>query len=299
MSGARPRSLRALQACAALAVLGLLFPFAPGGPVTVFFAAARTTLVAGVFSAAIGGVLGVLLAGLGLLVGGRAEAAVGRLTEAASALPSVVLLPLFAASTHGSADARLVLALAVVRTAEVAHLVRLEARSLDAEEFILAASALGAPRSRVVLVHMGPYLAPTVLIACAAGAASAVGVETAAAFLGLSPGASGLGAYAAGAFAAGSAAPLALSAGAAGLLVLLLMGAAEDLRGLPTPPSRSPRPLRAGVLPMEAARCADNAVIAGGSAASRATHHVKPAHGAARGLRLARHRLMTASCPSR
>jgi thioredoxin 1/putative thioredoxin len=180
----------------AMLVLGVVAAMLPASAVGVggsLVLAARVTLVVGVAGSLLGAVVGVLAVATGLALGGRGRLVVTRVAESVSALPTVLLVPLFAAAPLGPPLVRLVLALALARAGEAMHLSLLEARSLSSERWVEASLALGASRGHLVRAHLVPRLFPVLGATVLSGAAMAIVLDVSVAFLGLAP-STGLGA---------------------------------------------------------------------------------------------------------
>jgi peptide/nickel transport system permease protein len=108
-----------------------------------------------------------------------------RPVEFIQAFPSVVVVAVVRAIEPEGTLWSLVLAIAAVRWAEIARLVRAEVARLNEEDFITAARALGCSRRRIVLKHMAPHAAGPLAVSLMFAAASIVLLEVAVSFLGL------------------------------------------------------------------------------------------------------------------
>ena len=208
----------------ALIVLLAALPAEALGPIAGLARAARVTLVVGIVGSVLGALVGVSAAGVGLALGGRGRLVATRIAESISALPTVLLVPLFAAAPIGAPIVRIALALALARAGESMHLVLLEARALSSERWVEAALALGASRVHLVRVHLLPGLGRTLGAAVLTGAATSIVLDVAVAFLGLAP-STGLGAHLADALTARQPltliAPAVVAAALAGSLAIL------------------------------------------------------------------------------
>ncbi len=138
------------------------------------------------------GLLGMLLSLLiGIAVGATAAGGPRRLavlllgaTDFALGLPRVVLLLLLAALWQPSAML-VVLVLGITGWMPVARLVYAEARAQLALPYVEAATALGAPRVRVLLRHVLPNALGPVLALATLGVGNAITLEAGLSFLGL------------------------------------------------------------------------------------------------------------------
>ena len=152
----------------------------------------RVSLAVGLFATAIAlgaGTVAGMLAGWN---GGRTEAVIMRLTDAAMAVPAF-FVALAVLTIFGSRLPLLVAVIAATSWMGIARLVRAEVASLKEREFVQAARALGRPAVGIFVRHLLPNLAPTLSVAASVGVAWAILTESALSFLGLGvqpPGAS-------------------------------------------------------------------------------------------------------------
>jgi len=108
-----------------------------------------------------------------------------RSVELSSVLPALVLLALIRVGQQLPAIPSFVLVVGTLHAVRIARLVRGEVLSLHTEPFVVAATALGASRARVLLRHVLPHAAGPVLITAAFAAASVVALQAALGFVGL------------------------------------------------------------------------------------------------------------------
>lgn len=144
---------------------------------------ARTATVLLVVTAAtalVGGTVGLTA----VLAGGHAERVLLRLADLSVVLPQMVVA-LALTALFGLSPVTAGLALAAGGWGGHAIAAHGLAHRLLAEPFVLSATALGAGRMRLALVHLLPNVAPTVLVLVAADAGRAVLSFAALAFLGL------------------------------------------------------------------------------------------------------------------
>lgn len=129
--------------------------------------------------------LGGLLGALAGYRGGVFDELVARPVEFVQAFPSIVVVAVVRAVDPDGDLWSLVLAIAAVRWAEVARLVRVEVARLYRADFIAAARVLGCPRRRIVYKHVAPHVAMPITVSMMFAAASVVLLEVAVSFLGL------------------------------------------------------------------------------------------------------------------
>ncbi|HHH31510.1 MAG TPA: ABC transporter permease subunit, partial [Polyangiaceae bacterium] len=101
-------------------------------------------------------VLGVLLGALAGYVGGAWDEGLARPIELVQAFPAIVVVAVVRAIFPDETAWSLVLAVAAVRWAEVARLVRAEVVRVGAQPHVLAARALGCGHVRVLRRHIFP-----------------------------------------------------------------------------------------------------------------------------------------------
>lgn len=128
------------------------------------------------------GLAGGALAGYGPPV---ADALLARVVELTGALPTLVVLAVVRAIEHVPSIVSFVLVVAVLRGVRIARLVRGEMLRVSAEDYVVAARALGAPGWRVAGRHVLPHVAGPVLVAVAFTAAGVVALEAGMSFVGL------------------------------------------------------------------------------------------------------------------
>ncbi len=141
---------------------------------------------------ALGLSLGAVL--LGILFGGAVGGLAGiyrgfwndrlvRLVETVDTFPAIIVVALVRAIERQPSALSLVIAVAAVRWAEVARLVRAEVLHADSEDYVTAARALGARPIRIFWRHILPSAVGPVLVSSVFGVASVVLLEAAISFL--------------------------------------------------------------------------------------------------------------------
>lgn len=113
------------------------------------------------------------------------DALLGRAIELGGALPTLVLLALLRAGSVIPSWFAFVAIVAVLRSLEIARLVRGEVLRVCGTEYVIAARALGGSSFGIVRRHLLPHILGPVLISAAFTAAGIVGLEAALTFLGL------------------------------------------------------------------------------------------------------------------
>jgi peptide/nickel transport system permease protein len=133
------------------------------------------------FATLVGGVLG-LVSGY---LGGVVDLVIGRVMDVFFAFPAI-LLALGIVAALGPDPRNVIIAIGVVYTPIFARVVRGPVLAIKAREFIEAARATGATRTRIVLRHVVPNLMSTLIVQVSLALSWAVLTEGALSFLGLS-----------------------------------------------------------------------------------------------------------------
>jgi peptide/nickel transport system permease protein len=143
---------------------------------------ARTALGLSLGAVFIGMLLGVALGGLAGTYRFWNDRLV-RLIETVDTFPAIIVVAIVRAIEREPSALSLVLAVALVRWAEVARLVRAMALRASAEDYVLAAKALGCTPRRIFWKHMLPGALGPVVVSSVFGVASVVLLEAAISFL--------------------------------------------------------------------------------------------------------------------
>ena len=146
---------------------------------------ARISLMVGAVSTAAALLIGVTLGALAGYLGGYADDAVMRFTEFFQTIPSFVFAILLVAIFSPSIGS-VVFAIAVVSWPPVARVVRAEFLSLRSREFVQAAEVLGKSRLSIVLTDILPNALSPIVVLSSLMVATAILLESALSFLGLS-----------------------------------------------------------------------------------------------------------------
>jgi peptide/nickel transport system permease protein len=145
---------------------------------------ARASLLAGVVSVAISLAIGVPLGLLAGYAGGRTDLLLSRLTDAVLACPFLILAIALAAFL-GPSLINAMIAIGVSATPVFIRLTRGQTMAIKAEDFILAARAIGNSPWRIALHHVLPNVVPALIVQATLALAAAVIAEASLSFLGL------------------------------------------------------------------------------------------------------------------
>ena len=143
----------------------------------------RISLSVAVCSILLGGVVGTALGLVAGYNGGWMDAFIMRAADLFLAFPSI-LFALVLAVTVGPSFEVVVIVLALVLWARFARLVRGEVLALKGRDFVLLARVAGAGGTRIVLRHILPNLANTLVVLCTLQVGWAIIVEASLTFLG-------------------------------------------------------------------------------------------------------------------
>ena len=144
---------------------------------------ARTSLGAALFAALAFVLIGTTLGALGGFVGGAFDAVVSRLIETLSSFPTLVLVLVVQALLAHPTMLSFLLTIGLTRWPEVARLVRAEVLLVSAQDYVVAARALGASPARVLTRHVVPNAFAPILVTATFGVASVILIEASLDFL--------------------------------------------------------------------------------------------------------------------
>ena len=145
---------------------------------------ARASLLAGVASVLISLAIGVPTGLIAGYAGGIADMLISRMTDALLACPFLILAIALAAFLGPSLENAMI-AIGISATPAFIRLARGTTLAVKAEEYILAARAIGNPPWRVALRHVLPNIVPPLLVQATLAIAAAVIAEASLSFLGL------------------------------------------------------------------------------------------------------------------
>lgn len=145
----------------------------------------RTSLTVGLGATALGVGMGVIFGLLSGYAGGMVDLGVQRVMDAVMALPAIILLMVLA-TTLSPSIRNVIIAIAVLVTPGAARVVR--GATLSAKEmlYIEAARSMGASAPRIVFRHVLPNVMAPIIVIASISVGSAIMIEAALGFLGLS-----------------------------------------------------------------------------------------------------------------
>ena len=145
---------------------------------------ARASLLAGVVSVLISLSVGVPVGLLAGYAGGKTDMLISRLTDALLACPFLILAIALAAFL-GPSLTNAMIAIGVSATPVFIRLSRGQTLAVKAEDFVLAARAIGNSPLRIALRHVLPNILPALIVQATLAIAAAVIAEASLSFLGL------------------------------------------------------------------------------------------------------------------
>lgn len=145
---------------------------------------ARTSMLVGLSVPLLSFAIGVPLGALSGYIGGKADFAIQRLVDVATAIPPLVFA-LFLLSVTGSGVSNVILVLAVTGWVESTRLTRAQFLTYREKEFVTSARALGASDWHIITSHILPNAVSPLLIAFTFAVPLAIFAEAGLSFLGI------------------------------------------------------------------------------------------------------------------
>ena len=144
----------------------------------------RISLLVGVTSVVIAGLLGVTLGVLAGYYGGRLDALIMRLVDIQLAFP-FILLAIAVIAVLGAGLRNVIIVLGVARWMDYARVVRGDVLTVRELEFVVAARALGAANRVIIPRHVLPNVLTPIIIVATFAVATNIITEASLSFLGL------------------------------------------------------------------------------------------------------------------
>jgi peptide/nickel transport system permease protein len=144
----------------------------------------RASLAAGVVAVLIALAIGVPVGLLAGYAGGKTDLLVSRLTDALLACPFLILAIALAAFL-GPSLTNAMIAIGISATPVFVRLTRGQTLAVKAEDYVLAARAVGSSPWRIALRHVLPNVAPALIVQATLAIAAAIIAEASLSFLGL------------------------------------------------------------------------------------------------------------------
>jgi peptide/nickel transport system permease protein len=145
---------------------------------------AITSLLIGIVATVCAMAIGVVVGGAAGYFGGRTDALLMRTTEAFQTVPAFIFAIVLVAILSPSLESTII-AIAVVSWPPMARLVRGEFLATKNREFVQACVSLGMSDARVILRHILPNCASSIVVTASLSVATAILIESGLSFLGL------------------------------------------------------------------------------------------------------------------
>ena len=145
---------------------------------------AITSLLIGVVATACAMLIGVVVGGAAGYFGGRTDALLMRTTEAFQTVPAFIFAIVLVAILSPSLESTII-AIAVVSWPPMARLTRGEVLATRNREFVQACVSVGMSDARVILRHILPNCASSIIVTGSLMVATAILIESGLSFLGL------------------------------------------------------------------------------------------------------------------
>lgn len=145
----------------------------------------RVSLALAILSVSLSLVVGTLYGAMSTLAGGVVDSTMRRLLDVALSIPRLLVLLAVGALWGALSFPALVLLIGFTGWFDTARLVTDELRALRAQEFSLAARAMGVRGPRLLWRHLLPHLLPTLVITASFGVAGTIALEAGLSYLGL------------------------------------------------------------------------------------------------------------------
>ena len=144
----------------------------------------RISLEVGFVAVGIATIIGIILGSLAGFYGGLLDSVIMRAVDIMLSIPTIFLILAVIAILQPSII-NIMIVIGLTSWMEPARLVRAEFISLKEREFVLAARAIGAKDSRIIMTHILPNGLSPILVSATMGIGGAILVESALSFLGL------------------------------------------------------------------------------------------------------------------
>jgi len=144
----------------------------------------RVSLQVGFVAIGIATIIGILLGAVSGFYGGYIDSAIMRAVDIMLSIPTIFLVLAVIAILEPSII-NIMIVIGLTSWMEPARLIRAEFISLKEREFVVAAHAMGAGDSRIIMKHVLPNGLSPILVSATMGIGGAILIESALSFLGL------------------------------------------------------------------------------------------------------------------
>lgn len=151
---------------------------------------ARYSLIIGISAAVINIIIGVIYGGISGFAGGKVDNFMMRIVDVLYSIPLTIYVIIFMAAFMKPGDGQsglgtIVLALCISYWINMARIVRGEVLQLKQQEFVLAAKALGASKTRILFRHLIPNCIGSIIVTMTLLIPQAIFTEAFLGFIGL------------------------------------------------------------------------------------------------------------------
>ena len=155
-----------------------------GGSAEHILIGSRVSLLVGIFSVVVAGIIGTIMGILSGYFGGWIDSVVMRITDAFYSIP-LTLFAMVILTIMDPGVLTLVFVIGVTNWPFYARMVRSEVLGLKNKEYIKAARTIGTSGKMIMLRHILPNILPTFIVVSTLSVASSILIEASLSFLGL------------------------------------------------------------------------------------------------------------------
>ncbi|MCC6615735.1 MAG: ABC transporter permease [Anaerolineae bacterium] len=145
---------------------------------------ARISLLVGVGTITVYGVVGVVLGLIAGFYGGWIDTVIMRISDALMSIPTLLVVLMLVTITERNVT-NIIFAIVISRLPGIARLVRGQVLAVKQLEYVTAARAIGASDYRIMAIHLLPNILAPVIVSISFGMASAILAEASLSFLGV------------------------------------------------------------------------------------------------------------------
>ena len=144
----------------------------------------RVSLMVGVMSVALGGILGTILGILAGYSGGKTEDTIMRSVDVLMAFPSLIM-GLMVLAVLGAGLGKMIIAIGIMLAPAFVRVVHSSTLGIKENDFVMAARAMGVSRIRILSAHIMPNILGEAIVLGSIWTATAIRVEANLSFIGL------------------------------------------------------------------------------------------------------------------
>jgi len=145
---------------------------------------ARVSLMVGILSVALGGVVGTFLGLLAGYTGGKVEGFIMRSVDVLMAFPSLIM-GLMVLAVLGPGIRNMIIAIGIMLSPAFVRIVHSSTLGTKENDYVLAARAIGVSQMRMIRVHILPNILGEAIVLASVYTATAIRIEANLSFIGL------------------------------------------------------------------------------------------------------------------